>query len=248
MKILRKVFPILTGAVLLFSSGCGSSSSSEAIKIYNDAQKALMKLDSYKQESVSINRPNDPSMDPETAEESVISRTDTILFNIVDGKKVSFTDIAYSGDNSGANSQYFIDHKNKEYYVKDSDGWREFEESSLSEDSPASSDSIYWAQVNSNTVQSATVEETAEGKKVSYVLSNMALEDYAQSGMLNLEEISSVTMELTTDKENRPLTLNSKYSFTRDIQGQIYYIAVEDILTFSEFNQVETLSKDNIVK
>ena len=65
---------------------------------------------------------------------------------------------------------------------------------------------------------------------------------------MNLDEVSSITMELTTDKENRPLTLNSKYSFTREIQDQKMYISVEDILTFSDFNTTEKLIKENIVK
>ena len=182
----RVLLTFALGLTFLFG-GCSSGGSSQAIRIYDDAQKALMKLDSYKLESVSVNRPNDPQLDPETAANSVISRTDTILFNIVDGKKVSFTDIAYSGDNSAAHSQYFIDHKNKEYYAKDSDGWRSFAADSLSEQSPASSDSIYWVTVNSKTIESANVEETTDGYKVSYVLSSKALEEYASRNPMNLE-------------------------------------------------------------
>ncbi|GEM_PF-4335972 len=247
MRQWKKSLLIFALGITLLLGGC-SGGSSKAISIYNDAQKALMKLDSYKLESVSINRPNDPELDPEIAANSVISRTDTILFNIVGGKKVSYTDIAYSGDNAAANSQYFIDHKNKEYYAKDSEGWRSFEANSLSKQSPASSDKIYWVTVDSKTVESANVEETPEGYKVSYVLSNKALEEYASSNPMNLDEVSSITMELTTDKENRPLTLNSKYSFTREIQDQKMYISVEDILTFSDFNTTEKLIKENIVK
>lgn len=243
----RALLAFILGITLLLG-GCSGGGSSQAIRIYNNAHKALMKLDSYKLESVSINRPNDPTLDPEIAANSVISRTDTILFNIVDGKKVSYTDIAYSGENSAANAQYFIDHKNKEYYAKDSDGWCSFEASSLSKQSPASSDCIYWVTVDSKTVESAEVEETAEGYKISYVLSNKALEEYASRNPMNLDEVSSITMELTTDKENRPLTLNSKYSFTREIQDQKMYLSVEDILTFSDFNTTEKLIKENIVK